>query len=223
MGWFDGNPANLWKHPPVEAAKRYVECMGGADEVVTAASSYLDRGDIRFAAELLNHVVFADPSHGRAKELLAESYQRMGFGSENATWRNFYLTASAELRGGILTQPIALSSGMTAALTVEQVFDSLAIRIDGPKAWSDKISIEWAFTDLKEFYRMELTNGVLVHWQSGEGVPADATVTLTKPQLLGMLGGAGVNGVAVKGDAAVIERLMGYVTTPDPNFPIVTP
>ena len=38
MGWFDGNPANLWQHPPVERATRYVDSMGGADAVVDAGA-----------------------------------------------------------------------------------------------------------------------------------------------------------------------------------------
>jgi alkyl sulfatase BDS1-like metallo-beta-lactamase superfamily hydrolase len=223
MGWFDGNPANLWQHPPTEAATRYVECMGGIEAVVNSASSYLDRGDPRFAAELCGHAVFADPEHAGAKELLAKAYEQMGFGAENATWRNFYLTGAAELRGGVLAQPIALSSGMTQALSVEQLFDSIAVRIDGPRAWSETLSMEWAFTDLKEYYRMELSNGALIHYQNGEGMHADVTITLTKPQLLGMLAGNGMDGIGVEGDAGALQRLMSYLSTPDPNFSIVTP
>ena len=34
MGWFDGNPARLWPHPPEAIAPRYVEAMGGIDRVV---------------------------------------------------------------------------------------------------------------------------------------------------------------------------------------------
>ncbi len=37
MGWFDGNPAHLWEHPPVEQARRYVEFMGGAEAVLEKA------------------------------------------------------------------------------------------------------------------------------------------------------------------------------------------
>jgi alkyl sulfatase BDS1-like metallo-beta-lactamase superfamily hydrolase len=224
MGWFDGNPANLWKHPPAEAAVRYVQTIGGVDAVVAAARRYLDGGDPRFAAELLNQAVFTAPAHNDARALLAEAYRRLGFGSENATWRNFYLTGAAELRGGVLKQPIvALGSGMTGALTIEQIFDSMAIRLDGPKAWSDRFSIEWVLTDLKEFHRMELRNGVLVHWRNGQDEPADVTLTLTKPQLLGLLAGAGLEGIGMEGDATAMSRLMSHITTPDPNFPIVTP
>ena len=100
LGWFDGNPSSLWEHPPVEAATRYVECMGGTDEVVTKARRYADDGDLRFAAQLLKHAVFADATHAEAKALLGDVYERLGFGAENGTWRNFYLQGAAELRTG---------------------------------------------------------------------------------------------------------------------------
>ena len=100
LGAYDGNPANLNPLPPQESAKRYVELIGGADKAVAAAQTAFDKGDYRWAAELLNHAVFAEPDHKAAKELLARTYDQMGYMAEAATWRNSYLTAAAELRNG---------------------------------------------------------------------------------------------------------------------------
>ncbi|MFD0890825.1 alkyl sulfatase dimerization domain-containing protein, partial [Streptosporangium algeriense] len=94
LGWFDGNPAHLWEHPPVPQARRYVECLGGTAAAVAHARRYVQEGDLRFAATLLNHVVFADEHDTEARELLAEVYTRLGHGAENATWRNFYLAGA---------------------------------------------------------------------------------------------------------------------------------
>ena len=105
LGWFDGNPANLWQHPPVERGTRYVEAFGGADAVIAKAQGYIDDGDLRFAAELLNHVVFADETNRAARELLAGVYDTLGFGAENGTWRNFYLQGAYELRNGVEPRP----------------------------------------------------------------------------------------------------------------------
>ncbi len=99
LGWFDGNPAHLWPHPPVEVATRYVDAMGGADAVIERARVADD--DPRWAAELLNHVVFADPGNTEARALLAEVYDGLGHGAENGTWRNFFLTGALELREGV--------------------------------------------------------------------------------------------------------------------------
>ena len=51
MGWYDGNPAHLWEHPPVEKAKRYVSAMGGAEAVLAQARGVVAAGDFRWAVE----------------------------------------------------------------------------------------------------------------------------------------------------------------------------
>ncbi len=223
MGWFDGNPSSLWRHPPVETAKRYVDLLGGVAAVTQKGRDFADRGDLRFAAELLNHAVFADPADADAKEALASVYDRLGYGAENGPWRNFYLTGAAELRGGIRKSPIDVAGGMASALSVEQLFDSIAIRVDGPKAWDVQVTIDWVFTDLDERVRMTLANGVLVHGPHTAGDGADLTLTLTKVELLGLLGGAGLAGITTSGDPTVLQTVLGVLDHADPDFPIVTP
>ncbi|GAA0450099.1 beta-lactamase-like protein [Paractinoplanes deccanensis] len=224
LGWFDGNPAHLWEHPPVESARRYVDCMGGAGEVVAKARGYVDAGDLRFAAQLLNHAVFAEPSHAAAKALLAEVYERLGFGAESGTWRNFYLTGAQELRDGVsMGDDWVSASGMAHALTIEQLFDSIAVRVNGPRAWSASLTIDWRFTDLGTAYRMTLSNGALIHWPAEPSAGADLRLALTKPQLLGILAGRGLEGVETEGDPKVLQLLVELLDEPDPAFPIVTP
>jgi len=108
MGWYDGVPAHLWTHPPIEAGRRYVDFMGGADAVVTKARASFDAGDFRWVAEVLNHVVFAQPDHEAARELLADTYEQLGYGSENGTWRCAYLSGAHELRHGVFGTPSRL-------------------------------------------------------------------------------------------------------------------
>ena len=222
LGWYDGNPAHLWQHPPEAAATRYVQAIGGIDATIAKAHEFADAGDLRFAAELASHAVFADTSSEPAKTLLAEVLTRLGYGSECATWRNNYLTGAQELGGTIAAAPVS-SAGMAAALTITQLFDSLAIRIDGKRAWDTTASIHWHFTDTGESYRMELSNGALIHHPTSRTEPADLTVTLTRPQLLDMLGGAGTDGVQFDGDPKTLTAIVGLTDQPDPAFPIVTP
>ena len=190
LGWFDGNPANLWKHPPQETGRRYAEAFGGRDALVTKAQEFIARGDLRFAAELLNHAVFANDSDTEARELLATVYDRLGYGAENGTWRNFYLQGAHELRHGVDSTPVNLARpDLIAALTVDQLFDAVAIRINGPKAWDVHGAIDWVVSDLGERHRTELTNGVLVQHDDPRSGEAALTITLTKAQLIGLLGG----------------------------------
>ncbi len=225
LGWFDGNPAHLWPHPPAEASSRYVDCMGGGDAVVELAADYAGKGDLRFAAELLDRLVFADPDHGAARQALAEIYERLAYGAENGTWRNFYLMGAHELRHGIDAAPATVGSAeLLSALTVGQLLDAIAIRINGPEAWDVRLTIDWRFTDLGQTHRATLGNGVLTHRMVGEGLaPADLTLELTKAQMIGVLFGAGLDGIGAVGDLGAVGRLLEVVEFPDPNFAIVTP
>ncbi len=226
LGWFDGNPARLWPHPPVEASTRYVECMGGADAVVAKAVAYAADGDLRFAAELLDRVVFADPDHEAAKDALIGVYERLAYGSENGTWRNFYLMGAHELRNGVNADAVSVASPeLLGALTVEQVLDAVAIRVDGPKSWDEQLTIELNVSDLGETHRAVLRNGVLTHRvvAGDDATVPDLALTLAKAQLLPLLFGAGLDGIGVEGDAGVLARLVAVVDVGDRNFPIVTP
>jgi alkyl sulfatase BDS1-like metallo-beta-lactamase superfamily hydrolase len=222
LGWYDGNPAHLWQHPPQEQGSRYVQAFGGADATVAKAQQFADGGDLRFAAELASHVVFAEPGHQGARALLNSVLTRLGYGSECATWRNNYLTGASELLNPAAAVPIN-SAGIATALTVTQLFDSLAIRIDGPRAWDTSGSIRWHFTDSGETFRMELSNGVLIHHPTTRTDPADLVITLDRRQLLALLGGAGNDGVQFEGDAKLLSTIVALTDQPDPGFAIVTP
>jgi alkyl sulfatase BDS1-like metallo-beta-lactamase superfamily hydrolase len=231
LGWFDGNPAHLWPHPPEEAARRYVDFMGGADEVLRKAEASLADGDLRWVAEVTSHVVFADPANTTARELLARAFDQLGYGSENATWRNFFLSGALELRGGVVrSADRAASADLLGALSVEHVFDSLAVRVDGPKAADLSLTVAWHFTEPEGRYLMRLSNGVLSHRPGREGDEADATIRLARSALDDLL----TNRVALdelltsgrlvlEGDVAALGSLFGVLDRPDPGFAIVTP
>ena len=223
MGWFDGNPAHLWELPPVEAAKMHVDYMGGAGAIMAKVQAE-DGDNPRWAAQVLNYVVFADPGNTRARELLAGVYETLGHGAENGTWRNFYLQGAAELRGPIARTAIDTTNpDMAMALTVDQIFDSLAIRVNGPKAWDKTVSIDWTFTDLNKQVRLELSHGALIQTVSADGEPAQLRLTLTKPALLKLLATGRLDGIAADGDQQALATLLGLLDTADKEFAIVTP
>jgi alkyl sulfatase BDS1-like metallo-beta-lactamase superfamily hydrolase len=225
LGWYDGNPAHLWLHPPVAAAERYVQVIGGVDATVAKAISFLEKGDLRFAAELASHAVFAAPDSETARQVLCTALTELGYGSECATWRNCFLIGAQELFHAIEHTEVS-SAGMAPALTVTQLFDSIAIRINGPKAWNERLRINWTITGgggSDEGYRMELSNGALIHFPTTLREEADLTVTLTKAQLIGLLLEGRTDGVDMSGDAAVLATLVGLIDSPDPDFAVVTP
>ncbi|HVX20323.1 MAG TPA: alkyl sulfatase dimerization domain-containing protein [Acidimicrobiales bacterium] len=222
LGWYDGNPAHLWQHPPEAAAERYATLVGGPEQLAAKAREFLDDGDLRFAAELGSHAVFADPGCAAARDVLAEALTRLGYGAECATWRNCFLMGARELQHGVKATAVS-AAGIAPAMTVTQLFDSIAIRIDGPRAAGTTLSVLWRFTDAGEDYFMELSNGVLIHHPTSRDHQADLTVTLTRPQLLGLMGSGSTDGVETTGDAGVLGTLLSLTDAPSSSFAVVTP
>ncbi|MFV0432586.1 MAG: alkyl/aryl-sulfatase [Leucobacter sp.] len=227
MGWFDGNPARLWPHPPAEQAERYVDAMGGTDRVVELARAAYDSGDYRWAATLFDHVVFADADHEAGRALYADTLDQLAYGIENATWRNFFLSGATELRQGRFGSPTSLASPeMLNQLSPGQIFDSMAIRVNGPRAWNDSLSLDVVFEDLGETHRLTLSNGALIHRERIEtDGDADATLSAaTKLRLIAFFAGDTESpGIEITGDAAALGRLAAVIDEPDPNFEIVLP
>lgn len=226
MGWFDGNPGRLWAHPPEALGPRYVAAMGGPDRVVDVARSAFDDGDFRWAATLLDHVLFTDEDHQGARELYAETLEQLAYGAENAVWRNFFLSGATELRDGIFGTPTQTSSTLLAQLTPDQMFDAIAINVNGPRSWDLDLTIDVTFIDLGADYRLTLRNGVLVHRKVAAD-PSTATATVTfasKFRFLAFVAGdTATPGVEFTGDESAMATLLGVLDEPDPGFAIVTP
>jgi alkyl sulfatase BDS1-like metallo-beta-lactamase superfamily hydrolase len=227
MGWFDGNPGRLWPHPPEEAGPRYVAAMGGADRVVEIARAAFESGDFRWAATLLDHAIFTDEHHSGARELYADTLEQLGYGAECATWRNFFLSGATELRTGNFGTPVSTQAPtLLSQLTPEQMFDILAISVNGPRAWDLDLALDVTFSDPGSNYRLTLRNGVLVYRKSpADPESAAATVTLaTKMRLLAAaMGDLGSPGLTVTGDASVLQSLLAVLDKPNPKFNIITP
>ena len=232
IGWFDGNPANLDLLPRVDAAKRYVALMGGADKAVEAAQSSYDKGEYRWVAELLNHVVFAQPDHKAARELLAKSYDQMGFMAESAIWRNFYLTGAQELRSGKMgsAAPPVMASDMLAWSDVSSFLQAWAASLNGAKAEGKTLKINLSFTDLKESYVLWIENSVLHFRQAPPASDANASLAMTKAIFLKMmLGTAGItemltsDELKISGSKLDLISFFGLLDKPPATFPIISP
>ncbi len=231
LGAYDGNPANLNPLPPQESAKRYLELMGGADKAVAAAQGAFDKGDYRWAAELLNHAVFGQSDHRGAKELLARTYEQMAYVSEAATWRNSYLTAAAELRNGPPKKGLDRSSfiDMLKQTPVQHFLEAMAASLDGPAADGTNLKINLVLSDTKESFVLWIENAVLHHKPAAPAKDANATLTLTQPIFMKMMSGtAGVkdtllsNEFKVEGSRIDLVRFFSLFKQAPGTFAIVT-
>lgn len=231
MGWYDANPAHLNPLPPEPAAKRYVEAMGGADAVLALAQKAVTGGEPRWAATLLNHLVFADADNKAARDALAAIYAQLAFESEAGTWRNIYLTGAQELTTGVVKLPPAsLSTDVLSATTTSMLLDFAAVRVNPEKAAARAFKINIELTDRGEMHLVTVGNGVLIHEAGITDPAAGATVRLPRPALLmTLLAGAPAAGliasgaIAITGDASLYDALTDLIEPIVQNFPVVTP
>ncbi len=232
LGWYDANPVNLDPLPEYESAAKYVKLMGGAEAVIINAQAAYDEGEYRWSAELLNHVVFADADNKDAKELLASSYDQLGYQAESAPWRDVYLSGAYELRHGAADKVIDLASMKVILLQtpIEKFFESMAARLNGPEAFGEEFTLNINFTDLDKNYVLELENAVLRHKLAPKDKTADATMNITHELFIDLvIGVAGVSEVLTSDDLSLEGSKLGLISffalldQPEGVFNIVTP
>ncbi|MFL8991473.1 alkyl sulfatase dimerization domain-containing protein [Pseudomonas sp. QLc11A] len=230
MGFYDGNPANLNPLPPVETAKYTVEAMGGEAAVLEKMRAAMTKGEYRWAAQLGNQLLFANPDNSDARKAQAEALEQMGYQSENATWRNMYLTGAMELRNGVPPHAgTSVSVDMVRAMSPQMFFDFLAVRLDSEKAAGHDLTLNWTFEDLNKDFNLTLRNGVLTH-RAGLNAQADASVTMSKATLeqislkqLDIPTAIQKGLIKLQGNGKKLGELMTSLDTFAPQFNIVTP
>lgn len=235
LGWFDGNPAHLWSLPPVEAATRYVEFMGGSETVLTKARVYFERGDYRWVAEVVNHVVFAESHNEAARFLQADALEQLGYQSESGPWRDFYLTGAMELRanGSALRglRGDGIGPGLVKSMTVDLLLDMLGVHLNGPRACDLAFDVNLTISDrANDLWTFGVRHGVL-HERHGEHRDsAEVTVTTTLAQFSAFVaGGSSLEELVASGDfhtdgdTSLLVRLRDCLDAFDLGFEIVLP
>lgn len=232
LGFFDGVPANLHRLPPVENGKRYVEFMGGAAAVLSKAQAYYDKGEYRWVAEVVNHVVFSNPENTAARQMLADAYEQLGYQAESASWRNFYLTGAQELRGGIrkVPAPAPQSPDTIRAMPLDMFLDFLGIRLNGERAAGKSVLLNLTLTDTKESYVVGVENSA-IHYSKGKtSRSANASITMTRSNLNNvMLGSTTIQKLVMSGDAKIdgdsqkLGEFISWLDNFEFYFNIVTP
>ncbi|MSX78024.1 MAG: MBL fold metallo-hydrolase, partial [Actinobacteria bacterium] len=236
LSWYDGNPANLNKLPPVDAGERYVALAGGADKVIVAGREALAKGDYRWGAELVNHLVFADPSNTEARALQADLLEQLGYQSESSTFRNAYLMGAQELRHGTPNLPAspARARGILVAMTVEQIFDTISVRLDSEAVGGLSLKINWTFPDMRgtadEKWVLALSHRTLYGVQGRHDSEAIASISINRSLLIDILtqqttfvDQITAGNIILEGDGAALLNIFGNIDTNAPGFAIIEP
>lgn len=236
LSWYDGNPANLNKLPPVEVGQRYVALAGGADKVIAAGQEALANGDYRWGAELVNHLVFADPTNTEARALQADLLEQLGYQSESSTFRNAYLMGAQELRHGTPNLPAspARARGILVAMTVEQIFDTISVRLNSEAVGGLSLKLNWTFPDMAgtadEKWVLALSHRTLYGVQGRHDSEAIASISINRSLLIDILtqqttfvDQITAGNIVLDGDGAALLNIFGNIDTNAPGFAIVEP
>lgn len=234
IGWYDANPARLHALPPEKVGPKYVEFMGGADAVVEKARASYEQGEYRWVAEVVGHVVFAQPDHEEARLLQADAFEQLGYQCENPTWRNAYLMGAQELRHGVrdLGAIQLVTLDVLRSMTPDMVFDYMGIKLNGPAAAEAHGTMSWTITDGAsdaEQYLLELRNGCLLYTPHREAA-SDVQASSDKLTLASLVFGTktvddalGDGTLQVTGDPGALRTLFGFLDDFRFWFPIVEP
>ena len=164
IGFYDGHPSSLDPHTPVEVGKRYVDFMGGIEDLLEKAKKAFKEGDYKWVAEVLRHAVFANPENEAVRLLQADAFEQLAYQAESGPWRDIYLTGAQELRNGSINVPVLQRPRLEVAkgMTLGQIFDFLAVKVNGNAAVKlSPMTINWSFSDTNENAYLELSNGTL--------------------------------------------------------------
>ncbi|WP_421199521.1 alkyl/aryl-sulfatase [Aeromonas enteropelogenes] len=231
MGWYSGNPSDLDNLPPEMVGPKYVEFMGGEQALLKKAKASFDKGEYRWVAEVLKHLVFANPNNQEGKLLLADALEQLGYQAESGPWRSVYLQGAYELRNGVPTAggTVTASPDTIRAMSPSMLFDYLAVRINPEKAAGKKMVVNMDFTDIGEKHTLSLENAVLNHTTRYATSP-DVTVTLSKQTLDDIQLGQGTleqkiasGEIKVQGDQQTFSDFVGLLDKFNFWFNIVTP
>ncbi|WP_419864957.1 alkyl/aryl-sulfatase [Candidatus Poriferisodalis sp.] len=213
LGWYDGNPANLDPLPPVEAGANYVEFMGGAGAVLAKARQCFERGEYRWVAQVVNHLVFADPANAEARSLQAAALEQLGYQSESATWRNAYLMGAKELREGSPDSGRVPTRDMSQAMSVEHLFDVIGVRFDPDAFTAGPVTFNFRFVDLDEDHVLGVGRSAIHHRHDTVDPGAAASVRTDRSTVVAALNDASaLDGVEIVGDRALLQSLFASLT-----------
>ena len=230
LSWYDANPANLWRLPPSPAGERYVRLAGGADALLAHAREAYDAGDYRWVAEVVNHLVFADPTNDAARELQADALEQIGYQAESATFRNAFLMGAQELRNGTLPSTPAPRGGTLEAMTIDQIFDLIAVSLRSEDVGGLQAELNITVTDTGEEWVLGLSNRTIHAVPGRRETGADASLRLARATLLALVDrtstvadAVATGSIEATGDPAAGDRIFGHLDTFMTNFAIVEP
>ena len=96
LGWFDGNPTNLFPLGNRDRAQRMLAITGGRSGLLEKATTAFAERDFQWSIELIDHLLAIDPQDTEALELKSKCLRSLGVRQRSANARNYYITSANE-------------------------------------------------------------------------------------------------------------------------------
>lgn len=230
LGYWDGNPATLMPLSPRDSGPLYVEMMGGSDKIIAKGQALYDDGEYRMAQEILNKLVYGEPENQQGKDLLADTFEQLGYQQESPSVRNSFLAAAYELRNGIPqgSTPKTAGPDTTKAMATELWLDFLGIRLNSEEAEGKEFSINLVLPDIKEEFVIELSNSTLTNIKGVQAKDPDLMITIDRLDLEPIMMGTKTfddqikaGKVKHKGDVKLFTQLKSMLTNFTPDFELM--
>jgi alkyl sulfatase BDS1-like metallo-beta-lactamase superfamily hydrolase len=230
LGYWDANPATLMPLSPAESAPLYVEMMGGAEPIMAKGQALYEQGQYLSAIEILNKLIYAEPHNQPAKDLLAATFEQVGYQKESPSVRNSFLAAAFELRNGFPRNfsSDTINPDTLRAMSTDLLLDFMGIRLDSRKAAGLAFVINLSTPDNGEQYVIEMSNSTLTNSKGFHSPTADLSMTINRSDLELIMSGlstfpqlAEEGKLKLEGDASIIGKLQAVLVKFSADFEIM--
>lgn len=222
LGFYDGNPVHLLPLPENELAKKLIEYIGSTELILQKAEKDFEKGEYQWVAAITNHLVYDNPDNLEARFLCADALEQLGYQTDNALWRNAYLSAAMELRDPEFAAKHQIramdNEEVIPFVSVELLLDHLGVNFDGDAAGSYEtdfvLEVDGIYQDIHVY------KGTILHDEiDGSKISGKPVVSITKQDLYHL---------AVKrynGKEKILLELQKYVVdfTNHKNFALIEP
>jgi uncharacterized sulfatase len=97
LGWFDGNPTNLFPMSPKEEAERILSIVGSEEKLIEMVENAIVSKDYQWACKLSDYLIAIKPSKPVAQLLKAKALRELADQQKSSNARHYYLSTAKEI------------------------------------------------------------------------------------------------------------------------------
>jgi alkyl sulfatase BDS1-like metallo-beta-lactamase superfamily hydrolase len=163
LGWFDGNPSNIFPLTLRQRAEKIADLAGGKAALLESSREAASKGDHQWVLELTDHLLLLDPGMEEAKRLRVEALNELGGRQIASTARHYYLTKALELQDRIKIVQRRLTDRdkeIVQDIPLQAIFNAMAVKLNPKKSADMDMIVGFRFPDSGESFTVHVRRGV---------------------------------------------------------------